>query len=237
MMRMSLVIPCFNEAKNIRILLDRCAQVFTGDDCELILVNNGSSDESAKVFESLLPRFPFARCVTVPMNRGYGYGIYQGLQAATGQVLAWTHADLQTDPGDAFMGLKLFENHSNPSNLFVKGRRYGRPASDVIFTIGMSLFETLLLRQRLWDINAQPTMFSRDFFAIWQNPPCDFSLDLFAYWQARNLSLDIQRIRVHFGRRVHGQSSWNVNWRGKKKFIERTFDYSFRLRKELDRHA
>ena len=39
----------------------------------------------------------------------------------------------------------------------------------------MSLFETLLLRTRLWDINAQPTMFHRDFFASWDRPPHDFS--------------------------------------------------------------
>ena len=49
----------------------------------------------------------------------------------------------------------------------------------------MSLFETLLLRTRLWDINAQPTMFHRDFFASWDRPPHDFSLDLYAYYGAK----------------------------------------------------
>lgn len=237
MMRLSLVIPCYNEAKNIQLLLDRCSHVFTRQDCELVLVNNGSTDDSAAVFEALVPSYPFARNVTVPVNQGYGFGILQGLRAATGKVLAWTHADLQTDPGDTFTALKLFDSHPNPEKLFVKGRRFGRPPADVLFTMGMSMFETLLLRHRLWDINAQPTVFSREFFSTWQSPPHDFSLDLFAYWQARHQSLDVQRIPVHFGKRVHGQSSWNVNWRGKKKFIERTFDYSFRLRKELDRRA
>ena len=43
-MKFSLVIPCYNEAKNIPLLLERCA-VFNGrDDFEIILVDNGSTD-------------------------------------------------------------------------------------------------------------------------------------------------------------------------------------------------
>ncbi len=111
------------------------------------------------------------------MNQGYGYGILFGLRAAQGELLAWTHADMQTDPKDVLHDLAIFEQHKI-KNLYVKGQRVKRPLADVFFTISMSVFETLLLRTRLWDINAQPNMFSRAFFETWVNPPHDFSLEL-----------------------------------------------------------
>ncbi len=138
---------------------------------------------------------------------------------------------MQTDPQDALKGLELFDQHG--PNLFVKGRRYGRPLSDVAFTVGMSVFETLLLGKQMWDINAQPTMFSRAFFETWSNPPHDFALDLYAYYQARQAGLPVYRYPVRFGERAHGVSHWNVNWAGKRKFIRRTVDFSLQLRKSL----
>ena len=42
----------------------------------------------------------------------------------------------------------------------------------------MSLIEWMILGVRMWDINAQPTLFHRSFFEIWQDPPKDWSLDL-----------------------------------------------------------
>lgn len=229
-MKFSLVIPCYNEAANLPLLLECCKGV-AGAEIEVILVDNGSTDTTSDVLLHLLPAYPGCRSVRVPVNQGYGFGILAGLREAKGELLGWTHADLQTDPQDALRGLALFERHGE--DVFVKGRRYGRPLSDVAFTFGMSVFETALLAQPLWDINAQPTMFSRAFFETWSEPPADFSLDLFVYYQARRRSLKIQRFAVGFGERAHGLSHWNVNWAGKLKFIRRTVNFSLQLRKNL----
>ncbi|WP_347556213.1 glycosyltransferase family 2 protein [Robbsia sp. KACC 23696] len=231
-MKLSLIIPCYNEAANLPGLLARCAEVAKAADVEVILVDNGSTDTSPSVLRDLLPRFPGCRSVRVEQNQGYGFGILSGLRAATGDVLAWTHADMQTDPMDAITGLRFFEKHG--LDIFVKGSRYGRPVSDRVFTIGMSFFETLLLRQPLWDINAQPTMFSRASFETWRNPPYDFSLDLFAYFEARRSGKRVYRFPVRFGERAHGVSHWNVNWAAKRKFIKRTIQFSLELRRSLN---
>ena len=240
-MRLSLVIPCYNEAKNLPLLVQRLRETFLRDDMEVILVDNGSTDDSAAVLMELLAGQSRIRTVRVEQNQGYGFGILTGLRAAKGAILGWTHADMQTDPADALRGLALIddaarERHAS-NNIFVKGRRHGRPAADVLFTVGMSLFETVLLRRKLWDINAQPTMFPRTFFQRWQQPPHDFSLDLFAYYQAARLGLQVRRMPVHFGARAHGTSHWNVNWRAKARFIKRTVDFSLRLRKDLQELA
>jgi len=106
-----------------------------------------------------------------------------------------------------------------------------------VFTFGMSVFETLLFGRRLTDVNAQPTLFHRDFFAGWANPPHDFALDTYAFALARNDGLKVARFPVRFTDRLHGKSHWNINWRAKLKFIKRTLDFSFRLRRELARGA
>lgn len=230
-MKLSLVIPCYNEAANLPLLLERCRAVVHQPGCEVILVDNGSTDGSPDVLRELLPAYPGCRSIRIEKNQGYGFGILSGLKAATGDILGWTHADMQTDPQDALRGLAYFEKHG--PDIFVKGRRHGRPLGDVAFTVGMSLFETVLLGKPMWDINAQPTMFSRAFFESWREPPYDFSLDLFAYYQARRTGLAVHRFPVRFGERAHGVSHWNVNWAAKRKFIRRTVDFSLQLNKRL----
>jgi glycosyltransferase involved in cell wall biosynthesis len=231
MPRLSLIIPCYNEAKNLPFLVERCARLLAAGDIEIVLVDNGSTDESPRVLESLLAVHPRCRAIRVPVNQGYGYGILAGLRAADGDILGWTHADLQTDPMDALDGLRLFDAHG--PDCFVKGKRHGRPIGDRVFTFGMSIFETLLLGKGLYDINAQPTMFPKQFFTTWQEAPHDFSLDLYAYYMACRQGLAVRRFPVRFGERAHGVSHWNVNWAAKRKFIRRTIDYSLKLKREL----
>jgi glycosyltransferase involved in cell wall biosynthesis len=226
----SLIIPCFNEAKNIPLILERCSGLSYKNEIEVILVDNGSSDETKNVLKTFLPLYPNCRMISVDQNEGYGYGILQGLYAAKGDFLGWTHADMQTDPQDVLKVLELFEKNAN---IFIKGKRYGRPFFDTVFTIGMSIFETILLGCRMWDINAQPTMFSRKFFQTWTSPPKDFSLDLYAYYQAKIQDLNIFRFPVRFGERAYGVSHWNISFSAKLKFIRRTLSYSFQLKRNI----
>lgn len=233
-MRLSLVIPCYNEARSLPALAARCAEVTAADpDIEVILVDNGSTDDSARVMAEALAGKTGVRSLRVEVNTGYGAGILAGLAAAEGDILGWTHADLQTDPMDAKTGFDHFKSAPEPRRLFVKGLRYGRPVSDVVFTQGMSLFETLLLARPLRDINAQPNLFPRSFYETWKDPPGDFSLDLFAYASAKAKGLKVRRFPVLFAPRAHGVSSWNVDWAGKRKFIQRTLDFSFVLKRRL----
>ncbi len=231
-MKFSLIIPCYNEAANLPLLLERCKALAAQPEVEVILVDNGSTDDTPLVLLNLLPSYSGCRTVRVEKNQGYGFGIISGLKTAKGEILGWTHADMQTDPQDTLRGLELFDRYG--LDIFVKGRRYGRPLADVLFTLGMSAFETLLLRKLLWDINAQPTMFTRRFFETWVATPDDFALDLYAYYQAQTQGLKVHRFPVRFGERAYGVSHWNVNWAAKWKFIRRTVDFSLQLKKNIE---
>lgn len=228
----SIVIPCYNEAENIPLLLNRFKAVIRSRrDIEVILVNNGSNDNTEEVIDRLLPKYPFVKCVTVEVNKGYGYGILCGLRAAKGDFLGWTHADMQTDPGDVLKAVRIIQKHEYDKTLYVKGTRKGRSVFDTFFTDGMSIFETLYLKQDLCDINAQPNMFSREFFEKWQEPPNDFSLDLYSLYLARKENNRVIRFPVIFPERIHGNSKWNTGLKSKWKFIKRTLIFSRNLKR------
>lgn len=228
-MKLSVVIPCYNEEQNLPLILARFGEVIERDDVEVILVDNGSTDGSAQALSALLPDYPFARSVKVEVNQGYGYGILQGLKECRGEYVGWTHADMQTDPADILKALAVIE--SGNGLVYVKGTRKGRPLFDVFFTAGMSLFETCYLRERLYDINAQPNIFPRIFYDSWENPPHDFSLDLYALYMARRKKLQIVRFPVRFPKRIYGESKWNTGLGAKWKFIKRTVAFSVNLKK------
>lgn len=230
-MKLSIVVPCFNEAENIPLILDRFAQVVGSRNIELVLVNNGSTDSSSQVLAKLLPRYHFAKAVEVPVNQGYGYGILQGLSQAEGDFLGWTHADMQTDPADVVRAWDLLEAGQYRENIMVKGSRYERPLFDRFFSMGMGIFESLYLGQPLWEINAQPNIFHRSFYAKWQNPPHDFALDLYVMYMARKSGLEVRRIKVAFPQRLHGSSKWNTGLLSKWRFIKRTIKFSMALKK------
>ncbi len=233
-MKLSIVVPCYNEAANLPHLLAAYAAVITRDDIEVVLVNNGSTDTTADVLATLALHYSqFLRIVTVPVNQGYGFGILSGLRATTGQYIGWTHGDLQTPPADVVRGLDLIEASATPHNLYVKGTRVGRPLFDRFFTFGMSVFETFYLRCWLYDINAQPNIFPRSFFTAWENPPHDFSFDLYVLYTAKKANLQIKRFTVPFLARQHGHSSWNTGLKSKWKFIKRTIQFSLELKKRL----
>lgn len=232
-MRFSLIIPCFNEGENIPLLIKRLKEVFKDNQYEVILVNNGSNDNTQEIIEKSTEGLENFKVVKILENIGYGNGIIKGLEIARGDILGWTHADLQTDPGDSLKALSYF-NSKNDRKL-VKGLRRGRSFSDKFFTFNMTIFELFLLGKYMVDINAQPSIFHRELFDSWRNPPDDFSLDLFLYYTAIRSNYKIFRFPVHFPKRIHGTSKWNFSLESKIKFIKRTITFSIQLKKRLNK--
>jgi len=231
MIQTQIVIPCFNESDGLLDLIEECLTVveLSNNSLGFILVNNGSEDGSNQIFDEVSGKYPNIEIVNLPINQGYGGGILAGLKSSNAQVIGWTHADLQTPLIDCLEAAQTIVGGAS----FVKGWRKGRPITDRIFSRGMGLFESVLFGSRLEEVNAQPTLFTKNFFETWKNPPADFSLDLYALVMAVRNELGIRRLRVEFLPRQFGQSKWNMGIRSRLKFIRRTIKYSFELRKAL----
>ena len=227
-----IVIPCFNEAKNIENLILQCREVIalSGSNLGFIIVNNGSYDKTHEVLASLIKSDEAIKYLLLAENQGYGGGILKGISVSTAPIVGWTHADLQTPLVDCLVGLRELQLGKD----FAKGVRSGRKFGDKIFSIGMGIFESLLFRLKLYEINAQPTMFKREFMSHWNNPPKDFSLDLYALLMASKTKRKIGRFSVNFLPRLFGESKWNSDLKSRLRFIKRTVTYSVALRRIMN---
>jgi len=215
-------------------LVASCAEIAAAYPIEFIFVNNGSTDNTGGAIEYHKKDFIGIQSLTIDNNIGYGFGILSGLNLCSGKYIGWTHADLQTDVNDILAIIPIVSALKDTEQIFIKGKRMGRPITDKFFTVGMSIFETITFKRKLWDVNAQPTVFSRILFDSFIEPPKDFSLDLYAYVTATLSNYQVARIPVHFHARQHGKSSWNKGWTSKRKFIRRTIDFTFDLRRTLN---
>lgn len=232
-MSFSIIVPCYNEKENIPLLLNKFNEVINAKDIEIILVDNGSTDGSRRLIQGLLANYKWAKLVSIDNNIGYGNGIKAGLRSSTGDYIGWTHADLQTDPLDVIKAIDWIRDNKYNSNIIVKGKRQNRRLTDRIFTIGMAVFESIVLGVKLSDINAQPNIIHRSLYTKALNPPDDFSLDLYYYYLSKKLNYKEIRIPVKFPERIHGSSKWNIDWKSKVRFIARTVQYSYRLKDRL----
>jgi hypothetical protein len=94
----------------------------------------------------------------------------------------------------------------------------------------MTLFELIMLRQWLQDINGQPNIFPRDFFYQLEDPPNDFSLDLYVFHMALLKGLQVIRYPVRFDKRIYGSGN-NDSLLAKLRFSYRVINFSASLRK------
>jgi len=159
----------------------------------------------------------------------------EGIKESRGDIIAWTHADLQTDPIDVINAYTSFAKLKQNNNYVLKGRRIGRNLFDELFTFGMGFLSSFIMGVKLSDINAQPKMFNRTFLNNLTNAPNDFSLDLFFLYQAKINGYKIIEHPVHFGKRIHGDAKGGGTLIGKWNLIKRTWIYMIDLKKKMDK--
>ena len=96
----SVIIPVFNEAKSLPILLERVRVALDAIDHEVIMVNDGSRDDSFEVIRQACQADTRLRAIDFRRNFGQTAAINAGIQHASGEVLVLIDSDLENDPAD-----------------------------------------------------------------------------------------------------------------------------------------
>lgn len=97
---LSVFFPCYNEEKNIQTTVSKAVIVLKkiAQKWEIILINDGSKDNTGKVLEEIKAKYPQQiKIITHNPNRGYGAALKSGLYNAQYQWIAFTDADGQFD--------------------------------------------------------------------------------------------------------------------------------------------
>ena len=99
-MKVSLVVPCYNEQDNVKAFYEATKQAFAGkiNDYEIVFVNDGSKDNTWQELKALWEQADNLKIVNFSRNFGKEAAMYAGLQRAEGQYVTVIDADLQQRP-------------------------------------------------------------------------------------------------------------------------------------------
>ena len=95
-MKLSLVVPCYNEEENVKVFAEQAREILQGIEYEIVFVNDGSKDGTIRKLKELQKESK-ENLVIINFSRNFGKeaGIYAGLQHASGEYAVIIDADLQ----------------------------------------------------------------------------------------------------------------------------------------------
>ena len=169
-MKLSIVIPVYNEAATVTAILDKILESDQGAGItrEIITVDDGSSDNSGAVIEAYITAHPGAdiRAFTHDTNRGKGAALHTGLAQATGDLVIIQDADLEYDPNEySIMMQPIIDGRAD----VVYGSRYmgGNPHRILFFwhSIGnraLTMLSNLMTNLNLTDVETCYKLFRRE---------------------------------------------------------------------------
>jgi hypothetical protein len=160
-MLLSVVLPCFNEAEGIAAAVATAAEAaraaaLAGDVTawEVVVVDDGSVDDTAAILASLSSQDPTVRVVTHPANRGLGGTIRSGLAAAAGDVVLYTDADLPCDlVQDLAKALRLMRVYDADVVAAYRHDRTSEGPRRAIYSVVYNLFVRTAFGLRVRDVN------------------------------------------------------------------------------------
>ncbi len=96
---MSIVLPAFNEEECIETAISQCVELLDQRyrDWEVVVVDDGSADETVAIVERMIRQEPRIKLVRHPRNLGYGCALRSGFEAARGELVFFTDSDCQFD--------------------------------------------------------------------------------------------------------------------------------------------
>jgi len=159
---LSVFFPAYNDALSLPALLARTFDALEAHvaDYEVIVINDGSSDGTAKVLEELRRQYhPYLRVITHERNRGYGGALRSGFEGASKEFVFYTDGDGQYDPGELPRLLALV----GPDTGLVNGYKRERhdPAHRIWLGTTYNFFARILFGIRIRDIDCDYRLIRR----------------------------------------------------------------------------
>jgi glycosyltransferase involved in cell wall biosynthesis len=151
---LSIIIPCYNEAKSLPLVLPELIQFVNELNYRLIITNDGSKDDSLKILQQYFADEPRCRVVNHKVNKGYGGAIKSGIQAAETDYVITIDADGQHYLEDVD---KLFALIQQQDADMIVGSRKGQQEASAFRGLGKTIIRGIakfLMPMDIYDINS-----------------------------------------------------------------------------------
>jgi glycosyltransferase involved in cell wall biosynthesis len=200
------VLPAFNEAENIEIVVREALRTLPlyADSYEIIVVDDGSRDETNAIVTRLAREHPHLRLVSHRRNRGYGAALASGFAAATGEYIMFMDADRQFDIRDLGLLVPFAGSYD-----IVAGFRMERsdPLHRRIFAEMFNVVVRILFGVHLRDIDCAFKLFRGDLLQgmTITSPGALVNTEIQA--KARRQGARVEQVGVHHYPRVAGEAT------------------------------
>jgi glycosyltransferase involved in cell wall biosynthesis len=204
---LSVVLPAFNEEKNVGAAVQRALEVLPAlaAEFEVIVVDDGSRDNTAGVVQELMiSHGSHVRLLRHTINQGYGAALRSGLTNARSGLVFYTDSDNQFDIGELEYFLPLAETHD-----VVIGFRVYRydPVLRSILAWVYNRLVGILFRVRVRDVDCGFKLFRREVLARISIESSDFFVDTELVAKARKWNFRIAEKGVRHYARVAGETT------------------------------
>ena len=224
-MKLSLVVPCYNEAENVALFQEAVIEAFSGCgyDYEIVFIDDGSRDATLHNLKKL---YAAQRCpvkvVSFSRNFGKEAGLYAGLQHASGDYISLIDADLQQRPEIVREMVKILDEESQYD--VVAAYQDRRSEGKVLSFFKKSFYATI---NRLSKVQLQPDASD---FRTFRRSVADSILQLGEYHRFSKgifawVGYETKFIPYTACERVHGKTKWNF-WKLFNYAIEGIIGYS-----------
>jgi len=210
-----LIVTCLNEEGNVQEFIDELmAHAPEEINLALVLVNNGSSDQTGLIIDSLARKYECITTVQRETTLDYGKSIldaHRNTFAINSDYIGWAPSDNQITGKDTAKALEFLVRSRSA---FVKAVRYEKQYSlwRRIQSHGFNIIISILFRQNIADINGAPKLFRTELVPFLDLDGKNWFLDGEVFLKATKLlkKSDFSYVPVRFNERMHGKTktSW-----------------------------
>jgi glycosyltransferase involved in cell wall biosynthesis len=206
---LSVFFPAYNDAPSLPALIDATFAALAAhvEDYEVIVVNDGSADNTGEVLEELRARYaPCMRVITHEQNRGYGGALRSGFAAARKQFVFYTDGDGQYDVSE----LPLLLAKMGPRTGLVNGYKLQRhdPAHRIWIGSIYNFCARLLFRIRIRDIDCDYRLIRRELLDRFQLTSTSGTICVELVRKLETSGYEVEEVGVHHLPRIHGRSQF-----------------------------
>lgn len=206
---LSVFFPAYNDAPSLPALLAKTFETLAVNvaDYEVIVVNDGSRDETGALLETLARRHaPYLRIITHESNRGYGAALRSGFSAARKEFVFYTDGDGQYDAGE----LPLLLERMGPKTGFVNGYKIERndPAHRVWIGRIYNFCARILFRIRIRDVDCDFRLIRRTLLEDLSLSSTSGTICVELVRKLERTGWEVEEAPVHHFARLHGQSQF-----------------------------